>query len=201
MSETLERISLDKNLEHPMVVIREHLIRYTFALQNIFDKDVLDIACGTGYGMYLMSYWAKSVSGYDRDDRIINTIKRDFQMKCPVFIEVRDLEKEVVLSNTLVQDFDVITCFETLEHLEDPERLISEIKKHLRPNGIFYFSTPNKLDLVDNNKFHKNVFNLNVWDDIISRHFPDKKIEIWGQDQYGLSKDTKKPYLVGRVKL
>lgn len=201
MKKQLERISLSKDLRHPMVIIREHLVRYTLALQSVYDKDVLDIACGTGYGMYLMSYWAKSITGYDIDRKTIKAVKRDFEMKAPAFIEVRDLDTEIKLSNNLVQNFDVITCFETLEHLENPEQLILNIKKHLRPNGVFYFSTPNKPNLVDKNKFHKSVFNLDIWEELLAEHFPGKKRIIWGQDQYGLTNDMSKPYLVGRVKL
>jgi len=199
MSEGLERVSLDKNLRHPMVVIREHLIRYTFALQNVFDKDVLDVACGTGYGTYLMSYWAKSVTGYDNDKQTIKGIKRNFQMRAPAFLEARDLDIETNLGNNLTKDFDVVTCFETLEHLENPEQLILSIKKHLRPNGVFYFSTPNKPDLVDNSKWHKSVFNWDIWDKLLTKYFPNKQGEIWGQDQYGLTKDKNKPYIVGKV--
>jgi protein-L-isoaspartate O-methyltransferase len=52
------------------VVIREHLIRYVMALDSVAGKDVLDVACGSGYGMFLMSYLAKSVSGYDYDKEL-----------------------------------------------------------------------------------------------------------------------------------
>ena len=202
MSNGLERISLDRILEHPLVTIREHLIRYTLALQSIKDKDVLDIACGTGYGMYLMSFWAESVSGYDKDEKIVKGIKRDFQMKCAAFLEVRDLEKVDSLENVLVQKFDVITCFETLEHLENPENLLSLIEIYLKPNGIFYFSIPNRKDLIDKSKWHKSVFNKGELVKLMDQHFKKaKKKELWGQDQWGLSKDLNKPYIVGRIKI
>ena len=184
-----------------MVVIREHLIRYTLVLQDIFNKDVLDIACGTGYGMYLMSYWAKSISGYDIDEGAIGEAKRDFRMKAPAYFDVRDLDEDIRLTSNIAQNFDVITCFETLEYLENPERLIINIKKHLKPKGIFYFSTPNKPFLVDDSEWHKSVFNLDIWNKLLTKYFPNKETVIWGQDQYGLTNDMNKPFLVGRVKL
>ena len=201
MSGGLERVSLDKNLRHPMVVIREHLLRYTFALQYVFDKDVLDVACGTGYGMHLMSLWAKSITGYDNSQEAINVAKRDFRMKCSAFIEVKDLDQESRLSNNMAQDFDVVTCFETLEHLNNPEKLLENIRKHLRPKGMLLISVPNKLDLVDNSEWHKHAFNFNRMEEMLSRQFPGEQREIWGQDQYGMTKNLKKPYLVIKVKL
>ncbi len=201
MTDGLERVSLDKSLKHPMVVIREHLLRYTFALQNVFDKDVLDIACGTGYGMYLMSYWAKSVTGYDVDRKAIKAAKRDFQMKSPAIIEFKDFNTETEFGNNLTQSFDVVTCFETLEHLDNPEKLLESIEKHLRPKGTLFISVPNKPDLVDNSKWHKHAFNTSTMKAMLSKQFPRKKIDIWGQDQCGMFKDTNKPYLVIKVQL
>ncbi len=199
MNEGLERISLDKKLNHPLVVIREHLIRYTLALQNVKDKNVLDIACGTGYGMYLMSYWAKSVSGYDKEVLAIREAKQ-FQMKCKSYIETRNLETVVSLGNIVTQKFDVITCFETLEHLKNPEKLISLIEEHLSPKGVFYFSVPNKKDLKDDSKWHQSVFNKDKIIELMRNFQTAKHGELWGQDQWGLAKDLKKPWIVGRLK-
>lgn len=39
--------------------------------------------------------------------------------------------------------FDVITSFETIEHLENPHHFIREIRRVLKPEGIFIMSTPN----------------------------------------------------------
>ena len=201
MSETLERISIDKSLGHPLVTIREHLLRYVWALQNVKDKEILDIACGTGYGMYLMSYFAKSVSGYDYNKDAINEAKK-FPYHCNCCLEIRNLEDNKPLSNYKHKKFDVITCFETIEHLENPERLLENIKNHLNSKGIFYFSTPNKKDLKDNSRWHKNAFNKSKWTLLLEKYFSNAvRKELWGQDQLGLSKNFNKSYIVGMVNL
>lgn len=184
-----------------MVVIREHLIRYTFALQDIYNKDVLDVACGTGYGMYLMSFWAKTITGYDYDENAVKGIKRDYQMKCPAYIEVMDFEKERNFRTPLIEKFDVITSFETIEHLANPIQMLESIRNHLKPGGVFLFSTPNRPDLKDGSQFHKSAFNFDTWRAMIKDQFPKaEKVQLWGQDQYGLTNDEGKPYLVGRIK-
>ncbi|MEM3393038.1 MAG: class I SAM-dependent methyltransferase [Candidatus Bathyarchaeia archaeon] len=38
--------------------------------------------------------------------------------------------------------FDLITCFETIEHLYNPELMINEAYRILKPNGVFIISTP-----------------------------------------------------------
>lgn len=200
MSNHLERVSTTKDPAIPIVVVREHLIRYTFALQDIYDKDILDIACGTGYGMHMMSPWAKTVSGYDYSEEAIEEAKK-FTYGCPVCLEVRDLEKVKTLENDKVKKFDLITCFETLEHLKNPKYLLGLIKQHLKPGGVFYFSVPNKIDYKENNKWHKQVFNFYEIGLLMEEFFSLDQLRMWGQDQYGLTGDLTKPYIVGRIKI
>jgi 2-polyprenyl-3-methyl-5-hydroxy-6-metoxy-1,4-benzoquinol methylase len=123
MNTCLERVSFKKDPTIPVVVIKEHLIRYIHVLDLVYDKDVLDVACGTGYGMYLMSYFAKSVSGYDISKEAIEEAKL-FPYKCPICLEIRDLQQPTSFSNDKAKEFDIITCFETIEHLEKPDNLI-----------------------------------------------------------------------------
>jgi len=196
----LERISLRKDPSIPIVVVREHLIRYVFALDSVVNKDVLDIACASGYGMYLMSYWAKSVSGYDYNQEAIDEASK-FNYKCEVCLEVKNLDKIKTLANDKIQKFDVVTCFETLEHLVDPKRLVGLIKEVLNANAVVYFSTPNKLDSIDGNVWHKTAFNVKVMQDVLTRNFSSKIIQIWGMNQWGISDDLEKPYLIVKAKV
>ncbi|MFX8762589.1 class I SAM-dependent methyltransferase, partial [Acinetobacter baumannii] len=47
------------------------------------------------------------------------------------------------LSALADQSVDVFVSFETLEHVPDPERIISEVKRVLKPGGTFIGSVPN----------------------------------------------------------
>jgi ubiquinone/menaquinone biosynthesis C-methylase UbiE len=54
--------------------------------------------------------------------------------------------------------FDVITCSETLEHLENYWRVLREVLRVLRPGGIAVFSTPNILNLRSRFRFFSTGF-------------------------------------------
>jgi SAM-dependent methyltransferase len=41
------------------------------------------------------------------------------------------------------ESFDVITCFDVLEHLYDPRRVMNKVAEWLKPGGIFYILVPN----------------------------------------------------------
>jgi SAM-dependent methyltransferase len=41
------------------------------------------------------------------------------------------------------ESFDVITCFDVLEHVYDPRRVMARVGEWLKPGGIFYVLVPN----------------------------------------------------------
>jgi SAM-dependent methyltransferase len=41
------------------------------------------------------------------------------------------------------ESFDVITCFDVLEHLYEPRRVMKKVEEWLKPGGIFYVQVPN----------------------------------------------------------
>ena len=41
------------------------------------------------------------------------------------------------------ESFDVITCFDVLEHVYEPRRVMEKVREWLKPGGIFYVLVPN----------------------------------------------------------
>lgn len=42
----------------------------------------------------------------------------------------------------LVERFDVVICFEMIEHIHEHELLMDQVRKLLQPDGVFISSTP-----------------------------------------------------------
>lgn len=115
----------------------EHAARYVFALPFAENKRVLDIACGTGYGIGLLRSKANFVTGVDIDPVAANEAKAECGGN-----------GAVLLGNGLGlpfhdSAFDVITSFETLEHLHDRRKFLAELHRVLAPGGMLILSTPN----------------------------------------------------------
>lgn len=198
--DAIERVRFTNDPNVPVVVIREHLIRYVLAMDSIVDKDVLDVACGSGYGMYLMSYLAKSVSGYDYDQVAIDEAKQ-FKYKCDACLEIRNLEEDKSLSNHKYEQFDVVTCFETIEHISNPDILLKNLKAVTKKGGIIYISTPNDLNKTDKNKWHKCHFDFFSLFALIKLIMDDPKVTLYGADQWGVSDNVTKDYIVAKIEL
>jgi ubiquinone/menaquinone biosynthesis C-methylase UbiE len=125
---------------YPLGVINEHLERYCFAGKFIVDKNVLDIACGCGYGTsFLARRGAKSVIGVDRSVEALECAK--FYTESNLKFINGDAYKLEFENNT----FDVIISFETIEHLDNPTKFVTELQRVLKKDGTLIISTPNKL--------------------------------------------------------
>jgi 2-polyprenyl-3-methyl-5-hydroxy-6-metoxy-1,4-benzoquinol methylase len=168
-------------LEDPYISY-EHLHRYAYVTQFVPNKKVLDLACGEGYGSRLLAGTAESVVGVDIDDDAVKHarnkyIRSNLQFKrgsiTDLPIEGRNL-------------FDVIVCFEALEHIEDHAKLLSEVKRLLTQDGLFIVSTPNKWAYSDEpkyeNPFHVHELYLDEFTELFEKYF--KQVKILGQRIY-----------------
>ena len=135
-----ERLNLDnKKLNKYNLDISKHLIRYIYASNFITKKSlVLDAACGTGYGTYIMSKKAKNIYGVDISAKAIAFAKSNYKAKNIKFINLN------ILDINFKQKFDVIVSLETIEHLtlEDALSWFRKCNYLLNKEGIFVCSSP-----------------------------------------------------------
>lgn len=115
-----------------------HLNRYNFVVPFVKDKLVLDIACGCGYGSFLLANEGKAnlVVGVDLDEESIRY--GNFRYRS-------DRVNRIVFDATKFEyknKFDSIICFETIEHISDFELLINNLHNLLENDGELYISTP-----------------------------------------------------------
>jgi SAM-dependent methyltransferase len=115
-----------------------HVARYRFAIPHLLGCSVLDIACGSGYGLPVLQKTARSVVGVDVDMDAARKARN--AVGCgPEVVVVAD-GCRLPFDNA---SFDVITSFETLEHLEARARFLGELRRVLTPKGLCIISTPN----------------------------------------------------------
>lgn len=131
----------------------EHAARYMFARRFIRGKRVLDIACGTGYGIALLKQEAEYVAGVDVDSEAAGQALVECDERAAVL--VGDGLRLPFADET----FDVVTSFETLEHLHKRTVFLSELRRVLKPAGLLLLSTPNAnytqpVDGKPSNPFH-----------------------------------------------
>lgn len=187
MQFTGERMIPEENKEENIYL--EHISRYMFASQFTKGKEVLDIACGSGYGSaFLMKSGAKTVTGVDISEESVAYCKDNYSQEGLSFL-VGDVRKIPLPDNSV----DVIVSFETIEHVdeESQKKFLVEVGRVLRPEGMFVVSTPNTLVAPAGNPFHIKELTPEEFSDILRGSF--SRVDTFYQDDvessYILSKN------------
>src|SRR5262245_6359687 len=132
----------------------EHLHRYAYAATLVSHKRVLDLACGEGYGAKMLAATATSVVGIDIDETVIRHATEKYSTANLTF--TAGSITDVPLHDN--HSFDVIVCFEAIEHIDAHEAMLLEVKRLLKEDGLFILSTPNKAvyrnQSTEENRFH-----------------------------------------------
>ncbi|MCM8782635.1 MAG: class I SAM-dependent methyltransferase [Candidatus Omnitrophica bacterium] len=156
--------------------LNSHLKRYDFARQFCQGKIVLDAGCGLGYGTHYLSDIAKEIRAVDISEEAIAYAKNHYNRQ-NIWFEAADIH------NLNFPDgyFDIICAFEVIEHLNRPDKFLSEVKRTLKENGIFIISTPNakRTSHKSNNPYHKREFCKKDFENILKKYFTT--VEILGQ--------------------
>ncbi len=119
----------------------EHLARYQFAMELVAGKRVADIACGSGYGTQMLSSaGARSVHGMDISEEAVEFARQQYNT-ANVTYSVGNAQDLMTISDG---EFDVVVSFETIEHIEDVEAYLDEMKRILCPGGVFVVSSPDR---------------------------------------------------------
>lgn len=125
----------------PLFVRIEHLARYRWAreiLRRKKSKRVLDIACADGYGTDNLFVEGRYVLGVDRAQDLIQKAK-DQYTDCEFIAYDIDIEPEKIEAYA---PFDAICCFETLEHLKHPKKMLQIFSNILNKKGYLLLSIP-----------------------------------------------------------
>lgn len=148
----------------------EHLHRYALTFEFASGKKVLDIASGEGYGSSLLANYADQVTGVDISNEAIIHAQKMYKKRNLNFAVGSVLEIPCES-----ESFDVVVSFETIEHIVDHQKMLSEIKRVLKPDGVLIISTPEKSVYSDqanySNPFHEKELYEAEFIELIGREF------------------------------
>jgi SAM-dependent methyltransferase len=153
----------------------EHIYRYRFACRFVEDKTVLDVACGEGYGAASMLHaGAKHVIGVDASAEACMHASTKYRIET----RVGNAEAIPIADGS----FDVVTSFETIEHLPHPDRFLDECVRVLKPGGIIIVSTPNRgiyREGISGNPFHISELTEAEFNSLLGQRF--RKYRLYTQ--------------------
>lgn len=156
----------------------EHLHRYLKASELAKGKIVLDIASGEGYGSAMLANKAEKVIGVDISIQAIQHARNRYQKDNLEFMVGNCAD--IPLPDACV---DMVVSFETIEHHDSHEKMMQEIKRVLRPDGILIISSPDKynysIEPGYHNEFHVKELYVHEFKQLLDEFF--KNAVYFGQ--------------------
>ena len=115
---------------------RRHLAVYEWIAERVAGIEVVDMACGEGYGTDMLARRARRVTGVDANPQAFEHARAKYTRPGVTF--VRDLIE------TYIEPSDAVVFLQTIEHVKEPEQVLAHFKA-MAP--VAYVSTPNLLTL------------------------------------------------------
>jgi ubiquinone/menaquinone biosynthesis C-methylase UbiE len=107
---------------------------------NVEGLVVLDLACGEGYNTRMLARRGAIVTGIDFSESMIDYARVEEENE-KLGIQYYNLDA-ACLRGLADSNFDLVTCFMSLQDIENYRKAISEVSRVLMPGGRFVFSIP-----------------------------------------------------------
>lgn len=139
----------------------EYLHRFYAIEKLVVGKNVLNIGFDEGYGAYLLAGEANNVVSICDNITAIESAQKKYSHKDNLRFLYSSYEKMSKISDASI---DVVVAFSLIEYLDEAcvEKLLAEIRRVLRSDGVLVVSTPDKMGYVDKNQ-NTNVYVKKVY--------------------------------------
>lgn len=168
----------------------EHRARYAAVADRCAGGRVLDLGSGAGYGTDMLAASAAHVLGVDISEEAVTFATEAYGRANARFIQADLCADDFadIVRAAHPEPFDAVTCFEVIEHVAQPQKLLRAVRSLLAPDGLFFVSTPNidyAFDMEAVNPHHVIEYNLPEFGRCLGAEF--RHVIITGQKVHLLS--------------
>jgi 2-polyprenyl-3-methyl-5-hydroxy-6-metoxy-1,4-benzoquinol methylase len=136
---------------------------FTKMMGDVRGRTLLDIGCGLGYFTDYYAERGSESTGIDLDERCLEYCREYMRGK---YIRWDITEYPYPFP---AESFDIIICSEVLEHIQENGKVVDEVRRLLKPSGIFIASTPCGSGIFG--AFFKNIGHSGVDDNSLEYHW------------------------------
>ena len=131
-----------------------HLAAYRAVAPLVAGRRVLDAGCGEGFGTATLAADAAEVVGVDYNADAVAECRRLWCDAPASPSNLRFAHDDLTSPRFGDDGFNVVLCFQVVEHIQDPRPFLRGLTTRLAPGGTLVLTTPNRLRTVSENPYH-----------------------------------------------
>lgn len=132
------------------VTVKRCFFAYEFARDYVAGKVTADVGCADGYGTQYLADFTQSTTGIDYSEQTIAEARNKHASKSNLSFKAGSVPP-IPLPDESV---DVLTAFQFIEHIHPRLDFMKDVKRVLKPGGVFICTTPNIKMSIARNPFH-----------------------------------------------
>lgn len=132
------------------------------------QRYILDLSCGTGYGADYLGTGAGRIVGIDCAPDVVAKSRADYPRSNVAFLAM-----DGCALGFRDASFDCIVSQDTIEHVQDDQRFVSELTRVLKPNGMLIIFTPHGKGrgVIPNDPYHVREYTHEEFKALLAPHF------------------------------
>ena len=157
--------------------IHQRLLKAYYLAMPYVKGDLLELGCGEGRGVELLSPLAESYLALDKIQEVIDSLKQQYpkvDFRQAVFPPFQGLEDS---------SFDSIVSFQVIEHVKQDGDFLKEIHRVLKPGGVAVLTTPNIVKTLSRNPWHIREYTAQELTDLAGKYFDQVEMKGVGGNE------------------
>ena len=128
--------------------IHQRLFKAYVVAQDFVMGDVLEVGCGEGRGIDLLTPRARSFTAVDKIKPVIDALQKKHPLARMISMNIPPL------TGLADNAYDLVVSFQVIEHIQDDALFLQEINRVLKPGGTALLTTPNRRLSLTRNPWH-----------------------------------------------
>lgn len=162
MYKTTEITSAEIASDNP---VHQRLLFPYVEAAKLVSGQVLEIGCGWGRGLELLTQAADQYTGIDKNGDLIAALQQAYPKSTFIAASIPPL------TGLADNSFDYIVTFQVIEHIENDDLFIREAHRVLKPGGKLLLTTVNRSFSLTRNPWHVREYVADELKALIGRHF------------------------------
>ena len=158
--------------------IHQRLFKAYVVAKDYVKGDVLEVGCGEGRGIGLLTQNAQTFTAIDKLEPVLNELQKQYpearfkSMNIPPFAGLAD------------NAYDFVASFQVIEHIQDDKLFLKEIYRVMKPGATALLTTPNRKMSLSRNPWHVREYLPKELESLAATIFSEVKLKgITGNDK------------------